>query len=63
MKYAIMICLDGKDDWIYVTEDRGECDWVLKPLLFDNVEDALKTAMDFVVPGKEENVQVVNYEN
>ncbi len=59
--YAIMVCLDGEDDWIFVTEDTGKCDWNLKPLLFEELEDAVTIAKTFAVPGKEENVQVVEY--
>ena len=61
--YAIMVCLDGEDDWIFVTEDNGKCDWNIKPLVFKNIDDALVVADSFIIPGKEENVQVVKYEN
>ena len=61
-KWAIMVCLAGKDDWIFVTEDsKGDC-WDLRPLLFDDINDALEFAQGWVLPGKEENVQVVNYD-
>jgi hypothetical protein len=59
--WAVMICLDGKNDWIFVTEDTGSCDWELKPVLFEDINDALLFADQYVVSGKEENVQVVTY--
>lgn len=59
--WAVMICLDGKDDWIFVTEDKESCDWELKPVLFKDINDALLFADQYVVSGKEENVQVVTY--
>ena len=62
-KWAIMICLnEQEDDWIYVTEDTGKCDWILQPLLFDDVREALDASEAFIIPGKENNVTVVNYE-
>ena len=60
--WAVMICLDGKDDWIFVTEDTGKCDWELKPVLFNDINDALLFADQYVISGKEENVQVVTYD-
>ena len=60
-QWAIMVCLDGKDDWIYITEQTEHC-WDIKPLLFDDVHEALDAAEQWVVPGKESNVTVVNYE-
>jgi hypothetical protein len=59
-KWAIMVCLDGKDDWIFVTETTNDC-WDLKPLLFERIEDAMAYAETFHIPGKEPNVQVVDY--
>jgi len=59
--YAIMICLDGKDDWIFVTEDTEHC-WDLKPMLFEDAELALIYARTFEVEGKAHNVKVVSYE-
>ena len=62
-KWAIMVCIDSKeDDWITVTEDTGRCDWNLKPLLFDDINDALKYAEQWTIEGKEKNVRVVSYE-
>jgi len=61
--YAIMICLDGKDDWIFVTENTGKCDFILQPMLFDDVEEAFVYAENFVIKGKEKNIQVIEYEN
>tara|TARA_Y100000389_G_scaffold185457_1_gene204863 strand:+ start:326 stop:547 length:222 start_codon:yes stop_codon:yes gene_type:complete len=60
-QWAIMICLDGKDDWIFITENTNQCDWNLKPLLFNDINDALLFADKYVVIGKEENVKVINY--
>lgn len=60
-KWAIMVCFDGKDDWIFVTENtKGHLD--LRPILFDDINDALEFAKSWAIPGKEDNVQVVNYE-
>ena len=62
-KWAVMVCLDKEeDDWIFVTEDsKGNC-WDLRPVLFDDINDALDFAKSWTLPGKEENVQVVNYD-
>ena len=61
--WAIMVCLDGKDDWIFVTEDTNKCDmWNLRPMLFDDINDALEYATTFTIEGKEHNVKVVNYD-
>ena len=60
--FAIMVCLDGKDDWIFVTENTGKCDWNLNPVLFEDVETAFEYAGGFTLPGKEQNVKVVSYE-
>lgn len=60
-KWAIMVCLDGNDDWIFITEDTNRC-WDLQVMLFDDINDALEQAKVFTVPGKENNVQVVNYD-
>jgi hypothetical protein len=62
-KWAVMVCLDKTtDDWIFVTEDsKGNC-WDLHPVLFDDINDALEFAKSWTIPGKEENVQVVNYD-
>ena len=61
--YAIMICLDGKDDWIFVTENTGKCDWNLEPMLFEDIHKALDVARTFEIEGKERNVKVVSYES
>ena len=60
--FAIMVCLDGKDDWIFVTKDTGKCDWNLQPMLFEDVHAALEVADTFAIEGKEHNVKVVSYE-
>ena len=59
--YAIMICLDGKDDWIYITKQTEHC-WDIRPLIFEDVETALEYSEPWVIPGKEENVKVVKYQ-
>lgn len=60
--YAVMVCLDGKDDWIYVTEDAGKCDmWNLKVKTFEDAEKAMEFAKTFQLPDKPENVMVVDY--
>ena len=61
-QWAVMVCLDGKEDWIFVTEDsKGNC-WDLRPVLFDDINDALEFANSWAIPGKEQNVKVINYE-
>ena len=60
--YAIMVCLDGKDDWIFVTKDSKKCDWNLEPMLFEDVYAALEVANTFAIKGKEHNVKVVSYD-
>ena len=63
-KWAVMICLNKEeDDWIFVTEDTGKCDWNLNPVLFDDLNEAMSYANTFSLPGREENVMVVNYDN
>ena len=59
--YAIMVCLDGKEDWIYITKQTEHC-WDLQPVLFDDVNEALVYSEQWVVPGKEKNVVVVSYD-
>jgi len=63
-KWAVMVCIDvEEDDWIFVTEDNGKCDmWDLRPVLFDDINEAMAYAGTFSLPGKEENVMVVNYD-
>ena len=59
-----MICLDGKDDWIYVTENTDKCDmWNLKVKTFEDIHVALDFARGFEIEGKEHNVKVVSYES
>ena len=57
-----MICLDGKDDWIYVTEDTGKCDWNFKPVLYKTFEQANQAATVWRLNNKDENVKVVKYD-
>jgi|TARA_B110000908_G_scaffold80640_1_gene96571 hypothetical protein len=57
--YAIMVCLDGKDDWIYITEQSEDFD--LHPLLFDDASAALDAAQAWQQEDKPENVMVVDY--
>lgn len=61
--WAVMVCLDPEtDDWIFVTEDTKSCDmWDLRPVLFDDINDALEFAGAFAIEGKEQNVKVVSY--
>ena len=63
-KWAVMVCIDvEEDDWIFVTEDNGKCDmWDIRPVLFDDINEAMAYAGTFSLPGKEENVMVVNYD-
>lgn len=61
--YAIMVCLDEREDtWIYVTEDKEYC-WDLQPLLFETHEQAEEVASVWRLKGKEMNVKVVKYES
>ena len=60
--YAIMVCLDGEDDWIYVTEQTDNC-WDLMPELYETFEQAEQAASVWRLKGKETNVKVVKYEN
>ena len=62
MKYAVMVCLDGKDDWIHVTEDTGKCDFDLRPVLFDTEDEADSFASAWRLAGAEKNVKVVSYD-
>lgn len=60
-EWAVMVCLDGKDDWIFVTEDTGKCDFDLQPVLFDTEEEAQSFAASWRLAGSEKNVKVVSY--
>ena len=60
MKYAVRVQL-AENDWIYVTEDTGQCDFDLQPVLFDRRDAAEKFADGWRLEGKEDNVQVVEY--
>jgi hypothetical protein len=62
-KWAVMVCIDvEEDDWIFVTENTGKCDMFdLRPVLFDDINEAMAFAGTFALPGKEENVIVVDY--
>lgn len=63
-KWAVMVCIDAEeDDWIFVTEDNDKCDMFnLQPVVFDDINEAMAYAGTFALPGKEQNVMVVNYE-
>jgi hypothetical protein len=61
MKYAIKVCLDGKDDWLYVTERTRNC-MDLVPVLFDDEESAENYAISWRLEGKADMVKVVNYD-
>jgi len=63
MKYAVMVCLDGKDDWIYLTENTGHCDMNLSPRLFNTSELAEEVAEIWRMKDQERNVKVVTYES
>ena len=58
--YAVMVCLDGKDDWIYVTKQTEHC-WDLQPELFEDAHAAMEFAKAFQHPDKPEMVMVVDY--
>jgi hypothetical protein len=62
-KWAIMVCLNKQeDDWIFVTEDTGKCNMFnLQPVLFHDINDALKFAKKWTIQGKEKYVKVVSY--
>ena len=60
MSYAVMVCLDGKDDWIYITKQTEHC-WDLRPELFEDASEAMEFAKTFQIPDNPENVMVVDY--
>tara|TARA_R110000796_G_scaffold17427_2_gene53661 strand:+ start:845 stop:1042 length:198 start_codon:yes stop_codon:yes gene_type:complete len=62
MSYAVMVCLDGKDDWIYITKQTNQqhC-WNLQPELFEDAHEAMQFAQVFQIPDKPQNVMVVDY--
>ena len=62
MKHAVMVML-AEDDWIYVTENTGECDFDLRPMLFDSEDEAESFASAWRIAGSEKNVKVVEYDN
>lgn len=63
MKYAIKVLLSKEEnDWIYVTEDTGRCDWNIVPKLFDDFETANYFADTWRIKGKENFVKVVKYD-
>ena len=45
-----MVSLDGKDDWIYITEQSEDFD--LHPLLFDDASAAIAAAKAWQQEGK-----------
>ena len=61
MKYAIKVCLDGKDDWLYITEYTRNC-MDLVPVLFDDEESAENYAIIWRIEGKADMVKVVEYD-
>ena len=67
MKYAIKVCLDGKDDWMYITEPTNSSMSLhqsdLVPIIFEDEESAEKIAIIWRLEGKEDNVKVVEYES
>ena len=62
-KWAVMVCLDPEeDDWLFVTEHNASTDnWSPKPVLFNELEDALECADTWTIPGNEHMVSVVRY--
>jgi hypothetical protein len=64
-KWAVMVCIDvEEDDWIFVTEDNGKCGMFdLRPVLFDDINEAMAFAGTFALPGKEDKVMVIDYED
>ena len=62
MMYAVMICLDGHDDWIYVTETGAHNSYDLEVKLFATAEQAESHADVWRLSGKEHQVRVVEYE-
>ena len=57
-----MVCLDGKDDWIYVTENTDKCDmWNLRVQTYEDAQEAMEVAKTFQHPDKPEMVMVVDY--
>ena len=48
MSYAVMVCLDGKDDWIYITKQTKHC-WDLQPELFEDASEAMEFAKTFQI--------------
>ena len=64
-KWAVMVCIDAEeDDWIFVTEDNGKCGMFdLRPVLFDDINEAMAFAETFSLPGREDKVMVIDYES
>ena len=62
MKYAIKVCLDGKDDWLYITEYTRNC-MDLVPVLFDDEESAENYAITWRLEGKADMVKVEKYDH
>lgn len=60
--FAIMVCIDDDDDWLFITEESSE-GFIRQPLLFNDFDEALIAAEQWIEPGKEENVMVVEYED
>ena len=60
MKYAIKVCLDNKDNWLYITEYTRHC-MELVPVTFDDIESAENYAITWRLEGKADNVKVVEY--
>ena len=58
MKYAIKAML-AKDDWIYITEDTGQCN-LLVPALYNSVNEA-RAASKIWNRLRDRKVKVVEY--
>jgi hypothetical protein len=61
-KYAIKLYL-ALDDWIYVTKNKGYCDWNIEPVLFSKKSSAEEYAKAWKIKGHAGNVKVVEYHN
>ena len=60
-KWAIMVLFDAEhDDWLFVTQDTQD-PFDIRPVLFDDINDALDFARSWALEGKEQNVKVVTY--
>jgi len=61
MNYAVMVCINGTDDWIYVTDVVAGNGYDLNVKLFETEDEALYHAEIWRKPGHPECVRVVEY--